>query len=75
MKKKLLWCAGIIVLIALVVLGICRYIEVRNGRTVLTYVFRLWGSICSARPTSNGTPAARLHISASAVQRLYLPVQ
>jgi len=27
------------------------------------------------RPIFNGTLAARLHISASAVQRLYLPVQ
>ena len=33
MKKKLLWCAGIIVLIALVALGVCRYIEVRNSQT------------------------------------------
>jgi len=33
MKKKLLWCAGIIILIALVVLGVLRYIEVRNRQT------------------------------------------
>lgn len=33
MKKKLLWCTGIIVLITLVIFGICRYIEVRNRQT------------------------------------------
>lgn len=33
MKKKILWCTGIIVLIALVVLGIWYYIAVRNRRT------------------------------------------
>ena len=33
MKKKLLWCAGIIVLTALVVLAVLRYIEVRNRQT------------------------------------------
>lgn len=33
MKKKLLWCAGIIVLITLVALGVWRYIEVRNCQT------------------------------------------
>lgn len=33
MKKRLLWCTGIIVLIALVVLGICRWIEVQNRQT------------------------------------------
>ena len=33
MKKKLLWCTGIIILLALVVLGICRWIEVRNRQT------------------------------------------
>lgn len=33
MKKKLLWCTGIIVLIALVVLGVWRYIVVRNRQT------------------------------------------
>lgn len=33
MKKKVLWCAGIVVLIILVVLGILRYIEVRNRQT------------------------------------------
>ena len=33
MKKKLLWCAGIVVLIALIVLGVFRYIEVRHCQT------------------------------------------
>ena len=33
MKKKLLWYAGIIVLIALIVLGFFRYIEVRHRQT------------------------------------------
>lgn len=33
MKKKLLWCAGSIVLIVLVMLGIWRYLEVRNCQT------------------------------------------
>ena len=33
MKKKLLWCAGIVVLIALIVLGVFRYIEVRHRQT------------------------------------------
>ncbi|MBQ2785164.1 MAG: hypothetical protein IJF02_01490 [Oscillospiraceae bacterium] len=33
MKKKLLWCAGSIVLIVLIILGICRYLEVRNRQT------------------------------------------
>ena len=33
MKKKLLWCVGIFVLIALVVLGVWRYIEVRQRQT------------------------------------------
>lgn len=33
MKKKLLWCAGIIVLIAFVVLGICHYTAVRNRQS------------------------------------------
>ena len=33
MKKKVLWCAGIVVLIILVVLGVLRYIEVRNRQT------------------------------------------
>ena len=33
MKKKLLWCAGIIILIALVVLGAFRYIEVCQHQT------------------------------------------
>ena len=33
MKKKLLWCAGIIVLLVLVILGVCRWIEVQNRQT------------------------------------------
>ena len=33
MKKRLLWCAGIVVLIALVILGVCRYVEVRQRQT------------------------------------------
>ena len=33
MKKKLLWCAGITVLIALIILGIFHYIEVRQRQT------------------------------------------
>ena len=33
MKKKLLWYAGIIVLITLIVLGVFRYIEVRHRQT------------------------------------------
>ena len=33
MKKKLLWCAGIVVLIALIVLGVFSYIEVRHRQT------------------------------------------
>ena len=33
MKKKVLWCAGIIALIALIVLGVFRYIEVRHRQT------------------------------------------
>ncbi|MBP3478018.1 MAG: hypothetical protein J6K03_00860 [Oscillospiraceae bacterium] len=33
MKKKLLWCAGIIILLVLVILGVCRWIEVRNRQT------------------------------------------
>ena len=33
MKKKLLWCVGIIILIGLVALGVLRYIEVRNRQT------------------------------------------
>lgn len=33
MKKKLLWCAGIIVLIAVIILGVWRYIEVRYRQT------------------------------------------
>ena len=33
MKKKLLWCTGIIVLIALTALGVLRSLEVRNRQT------------------------------------------
>jgi len=33
MKKKILWCAGIIILIAVTILGICRYLEVRQRQT------------------------------------------
>ena len=33
MKKKLLWCAGIILLITLTVLGVLRHVEVRNRQT------------------------------------------
>ena len=33
MKKKLLWCAGIVVLIVLIVLGVSHYFEVRNRQT------------------------------------------
>ena len=33
MKKKLRWCAGIIVLIAVIILGVWQYIEVRNRQT------------------------------------------
>jgi hypothetical protein len=33
MKKKLLWCVGIIALIVLVILGVWRYVEVRNRQT------------------------------------------
>ena len=33
MKKKLLWCAGIVVLIVLIALGVFRYIEVRHHQT------------------------------------------
>ena len=33
MKRKLLWCTGSIVLIVLIILGICRYLEVRNRQT------------------------------------------
>lgn len=33
MKRKLLWCIGSVILVALVVFGICRYIEVRNRQT------------------------------------------
>ena len=33
MKKKLLWCAGIVVLIVLVILGVCHWIEMRNRQT------------------------------------------
>ncbi len=30
MKKKLLWCAGIVVMIAVIILGVWRYMEARN---------------------------------------------
>ena len=33
MKKKLLWCTGIILLITVIILGVWRYIEVRNRQT------------------------------------------
>ena len=33
MKKKLLWCTGIAILMSLIVLGVSRYIEVRNRQT------------------------------------------
>ena len=33
MKKKLLWCGGIIVLIAVIILGVWRYIEMRHRQT------------------------------------------
>ena len=33
MKKKLLWCTGIVVLIALIILGVFHYIEVRQRQT------------------------------------------
>lgn len=33
MKKKLLWYAGIVVLIALIILGVFHYIEVRQRQT------------------------------------------
>ena len=33
MKKKLLWCAGVVALVALVIGGVCRYVEVRHRQT------------------------------------------
>ena len=33
MKKKLLWCTGIIAVLVLIALGICRYIEGQNRQT------------------------------------------
>ena len=33
MKKKLLWCAGIVVLVTVIILGVWRYIEARNRQT------------------------------------------
>ena len=33
MRKKVVWCSRIIVLLVLVTLGVCRYIEVRNRQT------------------------------------------
>ena len=33
MKRKLLWCAGIIFLVVVIILGFCRYIEIRHCQT------------------------------------------
>ncbi len=33
MKKKLLWCTGIVVMVAVSILGIWRYVDVRNRQT------------------------------------------
>ena len=33
MKKKLLWCAGIVVLVTVIILGVWRYIEAQNCQT------------------------------------------
>lgn len=33
MKKKFLWCSGIIILIGLVALGVLRYVEMWNRQT------------------------------------------
>ncbi len=33
MKRKLLWCAGTIVLITLIILGVCQYVELRQRQT------------------------------------------
>ena len=33
MKRKLLWCAGIIILVVVITLGFCRYIEIRHCQT------------------------------------------
>lgn len=33
MKRKLLWCAGIIILVVVIILGFCRYIESRHCQT------------------------------------------
>ncbi len=33
MKKKLLWCAGIVVLVAVIILGVWHYIALRNRQT------------------------------------------
>ena len=33
MKKKLLWCTGIAILMSLIVLGVSHYFEVRNRQT------------------------------------------
>lgn len=30
MKKKLLWCAGIVVMIVVIILGVCRHVELRQ---------------------------------------------
>ena len=39
MKRKILWCIGIIVLIVLVVCGVWRYIEVQNRQTDPSWKF------------------------------------
>lgn len=33
MKKKLLWCTGIVVLVAVIILEVCRYLEVQQRQT------------------------------------------
>ena len=33
MKRQLLWCAGIIILVVVIILGVWRYIEARNRPT------------------------------------------
>jgi len=39
MKKKLLWCAGIVVLVAVIILGVWHYIALRNRQTDLNWKF------------------------------------
>ena len=39
MKKKLLWCAGIVVLVTVIILGVWRYIEARNRQTDANWKF------------------------------------